>query len=91
MIGSFRNRDLKNVWVFGKDRTPEKLPVREIHWLLDALDAATAPHQVAFLGRFYEWEERGEQRYGVAITSHWTISYGWSDGHAVDVDLEWHN
>ncbi|MGE0025248.1 MAG: hypothetical protein AB7S70_16630 [Hyphomicrobium sp.] len=91
MIRSFRNRDLKKAWEVGKDFAPKKLPVREIHWLLDALDAVTAPQQVSFLGRFFEWEERGELRYGVAITSHWTISYGWYDGHAVDVDLEWHN
>ena len=91
MIRSFRNRDLKKAWEFGKSFAHKKLPSRETFWVLDALNAATAPREVAFFGSFYEWTEAGQQRYGVAISEHWTISYGWSDGHAVDVDLEWHN
>jgi hypothetical protein len=46
---------------------------------------------VAFFGQFYEWNEDGERRFGVMVTEHWLISFGWSEGHAVDVDLEWQN
>ena len=91
MIGSFRNRDLKNAWESGKEFSHKKLPSRDVFWVLDALHVATDSRELAFFGRFYEWIEAGEQRYGVGITEHWTISYGWSNGHAVDVDLEWNN
>jgi hypothetical protein len=92
MIRSFRNRDLKKAWELGKEFAHNnKLPARETFWVLDALNAATGPREIAFLGRFYEWTEKDEQRYGVAVTEHWTISYGWAGGHAADVDLEWHN
>jgi plasmid maintenance system killer protein len=91
MIRSFRNRDLKKAWELGKDVAHKNLPARETYWVLDALNAANAPREVAFLGRFFEWDENGERRYGVAITDHWTVSFGWSGGHAVEVDLEWHN
>ena len=91
MIRSFRNRDLKKAWEFGKAFANKKLPARETYRVLDALNAATDPAEIAFFGRFYEWTEGRERRYGVAVTEHWTISYGWSDGHAVEVDIEWHN
>jgi hypothetical protein len=91
MIRSFRNRDLKKAWELGKSFAHKKLPAKETYWILDALNAATDPREVAFFGQFYEWNEAGAPRFGVMVTEHWLISYGWSGGHAVDVDLEWQN
>jgi proteic killer suppression protein len=91
MILSFLNGDLQSAWENGKEFANERLPAKTIFRLLDTLNASESPTDVAFFGRFYEWQEGGLSRYGVQITEHWTLTYGWLDGHATDIDLEWHN
>lgn len=91
MIRSFRNKELQKSWEYGKSFAHKKLSAQEIFYILDALNSASAPVDVAFFGRFFDWVENGRNRYGVAITDHWTVTFGWSDGHAESVDLEWNN
>lgn len=91
MLRSFLNGDLKNAWENGKPFVNERLPAKAVFRFLDALNASEGPADVAFFGRFYEWEESGRVRYGVQLTEHWTVTYDWLDGHAIDIDLEWHN
>lgn len=89
MIRSFRNRDLKKLWEKGEALPYRTLVAEAIFDILDAIEAAASPHDPAFIGfRFDEWNEADGSRYGLMISDHWLISYGWSDGHAIDVDLE---
>lgn len=89
MIRSFRNRDLKQMWEASKPLPHKTLIAEGVLDILDSIDAAVSPGDPAFKGfRFDEWLENEEQRYGVMLTNHWLISYGWSEGHAVSVDLE---
>jgi plasmid maintenance system killer protein len=89
MLASFRNTELQRLWRLGKPVSQKTLVTQHILDALDVIDAAGSPRDPAFIGfRFDEWNEKGEQRYGVMVSDHWLISYGWSDGHAIDVDLE---
>ena len=89
MIRSFRNNALRRLWESGKELPQKTLIAEELLDILDVIDAAGAPYDPAFVGfRFDEWIERKAQRYGIQVSDHWLISYGWTDGHATDVDLE---
>lgn len=92
MIRSFRRLDLQKFWKEGRD-LPIKHPIaNDLQRLLDLIDSATRPVDVAFVGlRYDEWTENGSARYGISITSHWLLSFSWSEEDAVDVDLEWVN
>jgi plasmid maintenance system killer protein len=89
MIRSFRDSGLKQLWENG-DQLPNKTLIAEkMYDVLDSIDVAGSPLDPAFIGfRFHEWKEENQPRYGLLVTDHWLISYSWSDGHAVDVDLE---
>ena len=89
MIRSFRSEELQRLWNEGKDLEHKTLITIQILDALDVVDLASTPQNAAFIGfRYDEWIENGQPRYGVMITGHWLISYSWSDGHAIDVDLE---
>ena len=89
MLASFRQKELQQLWERGKPLPQKTLIAQNILDVLDVIDAAGSPRDPAFIGfRFDEWSEDGRARYGVMVSDHWLISYGWSDGHAVDVDLE---
>jgi plasmid maintenance system killer protein len=89
VIKSFRNRDLERLWTSGQQIPQKTLTTRTILRVVDAIDAATSPYDVAFTGnRFDEWIENVQLRYGAMITDHWLVSFSWSAGHAIDVDLE---
>ena len=89
MIKSFRNRDLERLWKFGHQVPQKTLEARSILRVVDAINVASLPYDVAFSGnRFDEWTENDQQRYGAMISDHWLVSFSWREGHAVDVDLE---
>jgi len=89
MITSFRQKELLEFWESSKPLPQKTIIAEQVLDILDAIDAAGSPRDPAFIGfRFDEWTEDNKIRYGVTVSDHWLISYGWSDGHAVDVDLE---
>lgn len=89
MLASFRSAELRRLWTLGKPLRQKTLVTQQIIDVLDVIDAAGSPRDPAFVGfRFDEWMEEAHQRYGVSVSEHWLISYGWNDGHAIDVDLE---
>jgi toxin HigB-1 len=89
MIRSFRSEELHRLFKSGKALEKKTLEAQKILDVLDVVDLASEPRDAAFIGfRYDEWTEGDRQRYGVLISDHWLISYGWSDGHAIDVDLE---
>ena len=92
MIKSFRNHDLEKLWQIGKP-LPHKLPTAEtVLRLLDLIEASGNPRDVAYFGfRFDEWMEQGATRFGVMVSDHWIVTYGWSDQHAIELDFEWVN
>jgi plasmid maintenance system killer protein len=89
MLRSFRNQNLERLWRSGREVPQKTLDTRSILRVLDAIDSALNPYDVAFSGnRFDEWMENGHQRFGAMVSEHWLVSFSWNDGHALDVDLE---
>jgi proteic killer suppression protein len=89
MIGSFRNRGLREFFV---DENPRRLSVqnlKRIRHLLLALDAAGRPEDMNLPGfRFHPLRGKDAGRYAVDASGNWRLTFGWSDQRAVDVDLE---
>jgi plasmid maintenance system killer protein len=53
------------------------------------LDDASRPEDMNLLGfRFHALVGRDRGRYAVNASSNWRITFGWSEGDAIDVDLE---
>lgn len=89
MLKSFRNKELEKSYTHGKSLPFRTVSAKEVFDVLDVIDAVSAPRDASFAGfRFDEWTEGGKMRYGVMISVHWLISFSWSDGHAIEVDLE---
>lgn len=89
MIQSFRSESLQRFWQASAPLPYKTLIASTILDALYALHSASLPSDAAFAGyRFDEWLEQGETRYGILISEHWLISYGWLNGKAIDVDLE---
>lgn len=89
MIRSFRNKGLQNFW---ESSDTERVPtdwVRRITHVLDLLDAAEIPEDVALPGLdFHSCPEGGQGRFGVMVSKAWRISFAWKNGEAIDIDLE---
>lgn len=89
MIRSFRSADLEKLWKSGKALSFRTLDTKKILDCLDVVDSASAPQDAAFTGfRYDEWMEGKIKRHGIMVSDHWLVSFGWSEGHAIDVDLE---
>jgi toxin HigB-1 len=89
MIQSFRNEGLQRFWQASSPLPYKTLIAEAMLDVLYSIHSANSPHDTAFIGyRFDEWEEQDQKRYGIMISDHWLLSYGWADGKAVEVDLE---
>jgi len=89
MIRSFRNSGLRNFW----ERSEiERIPTdwaKKTAQILDLLDAATTPEDLAIPGlRFHAFPEGGQPRFGVMVSAAWRLSFAWTQGDAIDVDIE---
>ncbi len=88
MIRSFRSTTLKRYWEKSEvDRVPTDW-AEKILQLLDLLDKARKPEDMAVPGLFYSYPEGTKGRYAVMVSKGWRISFGWKSGEAVEVDLE---
>jgi len=89
MIRSFRNKGLQDFWDRGDI---ERIPTdwsRRIALVLDLLDAAATPEDVALPGLgFHACPEGGDARFGVMVSQAWRLSFAWNKGDAVNIDLE---
>src|SRR5438552_14139316 len=56
---------------------------------LQSLDDASRPEDLNLPGfRFHALVGRDKGRYAVNASGNWRITFGWTEGDAVDVDLE---
>lgn len=89
MIRSFRNSGLQQFWERSDiERIPTDWSDR-IAQVLDILDAATTPEDVAIPGlRFHAYPDGTQPRFAVMVSAAWRLSFAWQRGDAIDVDLE---
>lgn len=89
MIRSFRGKALRR---FAETGDASRLSVRNpdrIRRILARLDAAERPEDMNLPGfRFHGLKGPQRGRYAVDASGNWRVAFGWSDGDAVDVDLE---
>lgn len=89
MIRSFRGKALRR---FAETGDASRLSVRNpdrIRRILARLDAAERPEDMNLPGfRFHGLKGPQRGRYAVDASGNWRVTFGWSDGDAVDVDLE---
>jgi proteic killer suppression protein len=88
VIESFRHRGLKELFETGKSARIRPDLQRRALVRLDALEAATsldALHQPRF--DFHPLRGR-PQRYSIHINGPWCLTFEWSEGAALRVDLE---
>ena len=88
MIKSFRSTALRKFWQRGDVQSIPTDWTDKIEKLLDLLEKARSPEDMALPGLFYGYPEGTKGRYAVAVSKGWRLSFGWENGEAVDVDLE---
>jgi toxin HigB-1 len=88
MIRSFRSRALQKFWERGSVQSVPTDWTTQIQMLLDLLEKAKSPEDMALPGLFYSYPEGIKGRYAIKISKGWRMSFGWKEGEAVEVDLE---
>jgi toxin HigB-1 len=63
---------------------------RRIANILRALDDASLPEDLPGF-RFHALVGRDRGRYAVNASGNWRVTFGWMDGDAIDVDLEYYH
>ena len=88
VIKSFRSRPLR---LFYESADASRLPVRNagrVRRQLNALDAATAPEQMAVPGwRFHPLKGK-PKRYAVDASGNYRLTFGFKEEDAIDAALE---
>lgn len=88
MIRSFRSKPLRLLFEMDDE---SKLPVPNagrVRRQLNALDAATAPEQMAVPGWRYHPLKGKPKRYAVDASGNWRMTFGFKGEDAIEVDLE---
>ena len=89
MIRSFRDKSLERFFATGDGRRLSVQNTRRIANILRALDDASHPEDMNLPGfRFHALVGRGKGRYAVDASANWRITFGWTEGDAVGVELE---
>ena len=89
VIRSFRDKALERFFATGDGRRLSVQNTRRIANILRALDDASRPEDMNLPGfRFHALVGRDKGRYAVNASGNWRITFGWTEGDAIDVDLE---
>lgn len=90
MIKNYGSKALRR---FGEKGDTSKLPLPQmadkISRILQALDVAKNPGDMNVPGfNYHALTGKLKGRHSIWVSGNWRITFGWKDGHAVDVDLE---
>jgi toxin HigB-1 len=89
MIRNFRHRGLQRFWTRTDAAGLRPDWIAKIDRLLDALDVARTPADMAIPGSgFHALRGNLKGRYAVTVSRNWRLTFGWDDEDAIDVDLE---
>jgi toxin HigB-1 len=89
MIGSFRDRGLRQFFETGNTRRLSVQNPDRIRRILLALDAAIRPEDMNIPGfRFHPLKGKEAGRYSVDASGNWRVTFAWKDRDAIDVNLE---
>jgi proteic killer suppression protein len=89
MIRSIQHRGLQRFWSRGDASGLRPDWISKIGRLLDALDQARNPQDLALTGAgFHPLRGDLKGRYAMTVSRNWRLTFGWDGVDAVDVDLE---
>ena len=89
MIRSFKDKALELFFATGEGRQLSVQNTRRSANILRALDDASRPEDMNLPGlRFHALGRRDRGRYAMNASGNWRSTFGWSEGNAIDVDLE---
>jgi proteic killer suppression protein len=87
-IASFRHKELQDLFVSGRTARIGANYHKPALLILDHLDAATDLADLHDVRRFHALRGREAGRYSMWVSGNYRITFGWRDGHVVDVDFE---
>lgn len=88
MIKTFRHKGLAELFATGRSRRVGQDMTARLIRMLDALDQATAPGDMALPGfHFHALTGKRAGSYSCRVTGNYRLTFRWQDG-ATDVDLE---
>lgn len=89
MIKSFKSKPLRDYWLKGTKKGIKPEWLDRVHELLSSLDAATQPEDMR-LPTYNLHPLKGDRKgeHAVTIRGNWRITFAWSDGGAVKVNME---
>jgi proteic killer suppression protein len=89
MIRSFRHKGLQRFWTRSDASGLRADWTAKIRRLLDALDVARKPHDLAATGTgFHALRGDLKGRYAMTVSRNWRLTFGWDGDDAIDLDLE---
>ncbi len=89
MIRSFRHKGLQRYWTRSDASGLRADWVKKIGILLDALEAAQSPEDMAMTGAgFHALKGDLKGRYALNVSRNWRLTFGWDGQDMVGVDLE---
>jgi proteic killer suppression protein len=91
MIRSFRNRGLVAFWENGDGSKIRPDHIKRVRQRLTELDAAQKPDDLNVPGFNFHKLHGKPQRYAIAISGPWRITFAWEGNDAVLVDYEQHH
>jgi proteic killer suppression protein len=88
VIRSFRHKGLRQMFESGQ--SPKVAPGMQARCLrlLDVLNGAAAPNDMNLPGFHFNKLHGNPERCSVRVTGNWRLTFGWSDGDALDLNLE---
>ena len=89
MIRSFRHKGLQRFWTRSDTSGLRPDWISKVGRLLDALDVARNPQDLAMTGAGFHALRGGMKgRYAMTVSRNWRLTFGWDGEDAVDIDLE---
>ena len=89
MIGSIRHKALRNYWTKGQAKGLNAEWIAKLRRILSALEAAERPEQMNYPGsHFHPLKGDRAGHYAVRLTANVSVTFGWNDDGAADVNLE---
>jgi proteic killer suppression protein len=89
MIRSIRHKGLQRFWTRSDASGLRPDWVAKIGRLLDALEAARKPQDLAATGMgFHALKGDMKGRYAMTVSRNWRLTFGWDGEEATDVNLE---
>lgn len=88
MIGTFRHKGLKELFLTGKTHRIGSDVIRKCVRILQLLEAANQPEEMEITGFYFHSLQGKPKRWSVRVTGNYRITFGWVGETALDVDFE---